>query len=396
MDKYTITNNYQLQGDLLKLIKEQPSVSYDFNNNTWVLPLSTYKEVLLQVKQQVEKKNIQVCEIPQLVFELIIDNTIPFSQPSLKPLIRYNYSNDTLPQKKLRVSALPSSLLKRLYTFQKVGIQFGLDHFGRILLGDEMGVGKTVQAIGLSYLYQRDWPVLVICPSSLKYAWRDELLMWLGPRDDGSGGLGDLGQIRSSQIQVISKENEEFLVPEVTYFIISYSLAWKMSELIAKLAFQIVIVDEAHYLKSRESKRSQHLLPIIMRAKRVLLLSGTPMLGRPNEIYNLLKILRPDAFRSFKEFGMRYCNPKDTIFGVDWAGCSNMRELHLLLEKCLMIRRLKQEVLFELPAKRRQKIVVTIDDRSMRKIGKYLKQVKKWETQIEEDFAALDNIDSLQ
>ena len=77
------------------------------------------------------------------------------------------------------------------------------------------------------------------------------------------------------------------------------------------------------------------------------------MLGRPSEIYNLLKILRPDIFRGFKEFGSRYCNPKESIFGIDWSGSSNMRELHLLLEKSLMIRRLKSEVLFELPAKRR-------------------------------------------
>lgn len=116
-----------------------------------------------------------------------------------------------------------------------------------------------------------------------------------------------------------------------------------------------------------------------MRAKRILMLTGTPLLARPSEIYNLLKILRPDVFRSFKEFGYRFCNPKETIFGVDWTGSSNMRELHLLLEKSLMIRRLKSEVLFELPAKRRQKIVVEIEERHKLKIAKHLKQVKKWE-----------------
>jgi SWI/SNF-related matrix-associated actin-dependent regulator 1 of chromatin subfamily A len=126
-----------------------------------------------------------------------------------------------------------------------------------------------------------------------------------------------------------------------------------MSALLNRMNFQFVIVDEAHYLKSREAKRSQHLLPIIMRAKRILILTGTPLLARPSEIYNLLKIIRPDVFRSFKEFGYRYCDPKENIFGVDWTGSSNMKELHLLLEKQLMIRRLKSEVLFELPAKRR-------------------------------------------
>jgi SWI/SNF-related matrix-associated actin-dependent regulator 1 of chromatin subfamily A len=116
-----------------------------------------------------------------------------------------------------------------------------------------------------------------------------------------------------------------------------------------------------------------------MRAKRVLLLTGTPLLARPNEIYNLLKILRPDIFRNFKDFGNRYCCPKENMFGVDFTGNSNMKELHLILEKGLMVRRLKSEVLFELPAKRRQKIVVQIEERHQRKIARHLKQVKKWE-----------------
>ncbi|CDW72909.1 snf2 family n-terminal domain containing protein [Stylonychia lemnae] len=371
VDKYSITNNYQLPDDIHSILQEQQGLQYDFQNKSWVLGLETYKDVLIRIKQSVEKKNIEVYEIPQIAFDLI-DNPIPFSSPHIRPIF------------KARIGQLPPQLIKKLYNFQKVGIQFGIDHYGRLLLGDEMGVGKTVQAIALSYLYQRDWPVLIISPSSLKYAWRDELMKWLEPR------------ISMTEICVITKENQEFVSAEINFYIISYSLAWKMSELLAKLQFKVVIVDEAHYLKSRESKRSQHLLPIIMRSKRIMLLSGTPMLGRPNEIYNLLKILRPDVFRCFKEFGIRYCNPKETLYGVDWTGSSNMSELHLLLEKCLMIRRLKSEVLFELPAKRRQKIVVGVDERSQKKISKYLKQVKKWEYKIEEDFQELDKIDKIQ
>jgi SWI/SNF-related matrix-associated actin-dependent regulator 1 of chromatin subfamily A len=49
-----------------------------------------------------------------------------------------------------------------------------------------------------------------------------------------------------------------------------------------------------------------------MKIKRCMLLSGTPILARPNEIYNILRILRPDIFHSFKEFGMRYCNPRES------------------------------------------------------------------------------------
>ena len=116
--------------------------------------------------------------------------------------------------------------------------------------------------------------------------------------------------------------------------------------------------------------------------KRVLLLSGTPILARPNELYNLVRILRPDIFFSFKEFGLRYCNPRESYFGVDWTGSSNMRELHLMLEKGIMIRRLKSEVLTELPAKRRQKIVVQTDPHAVKKISMMLKKSKQWDEKI--------------
>jgi len=85
----------------------------------------------------------------------------------------------------------------------------------------------------------------------------------------------------------------------------------------------MLIVDEAHFLKSRDSLRAKNLVPVIMRSKRVLLLSGTPILSRPAEIYNLLRILRPDIFYSFNDFGKRYCNPKEEHYGIDWSGSKN-------------------------------------------------------------------------
>jgi SNF2 family DNA or RNA helicase len=71
-----------------------------------------------------------------------------------------------------------------------------------------------------------------------------------------------------------------------------------------------VIADEANYLKSRDAKRSKVLAPILTHAKRCVLISGTPMLNRPVEMFNLLNILRPDAFPKFKDFSDRYCDPK--------------------------------------------------------------------------------------
>ena len=92
------------------------------------------------------------------------------------------------------------------------------------------------------------------------------------------------------------------------------------------------------------------------------------MLSRPVELFNLLKILRPDIFINFLEYAYRYWRPKETSYGMDYSGNAHTKELHWLLEKKIMIRRLKKDVLSELPSKRRQKIEVTTDPAIVKKI----------------------------
>lgn len=103
----------------------------------------------------------------------------------------------------------------------------------------------------------------------------------------------------------------------------SYNIATRLAGILGRKEFKIHIVDEAHYLKSRDSLRAKNLVPVLMRSKRIILLSGTPILAKPSEIYNQLRILRPDVFNSFNEFGRRYCNPKESYYGIDWSGSKN-------------------------------------------------------------------------
>ena len=156
-----------------------------------------------------------------------------------------------------------------------------------------------------------------------------------------------------------------------------------------------MIVDEAHYLKSRESLRAKNLVPVIMRCKRLLLLTGTPIMSKPAEIYNLLRALRPDIFYSFNEFGKRYCNPREEHYGIDWSGTKCGRELHMLIEGSIMIRRMKSDVLTELPSKRRQKIAISTDSNQVKKIHWMLKKIKNWSDKIgrhgENVFGAMDS-----
>lgn len=97
-------------------------------------------------------------------------------------------------------------------------------------------------------LYREEWPLLIVCPSSLKYCWRDEILKWL-PR------------VTPKDIQLFKAGKEAFNF-DCSVFIMSYDLATRKAEEIMKHEFKAAIADEAHYLKSRDAKRTKQLMPI--------------------------------------------------------------------------------------------------------------------------------------
>jgi len=256
---------------------------------------------------------------------------------------------------------LPAEILGKLYQFQIKGVEFSISRHGRVFIGDEMGTGKTIQALCSAYIYREEWPMIIVTPAALKYVWYAEILKWLP-------------MIKKSDIEIITQLKK--ITPAYSnctnrplITIISYCHA---KELLAsvKVPWKVIIADEAHYIKNREAKRTKILSPIFMAARRVILLSGTPMLGRPSDIYNNLHILRPDIFKCFREFGHRYCDPKKGRFGIEWKGSSNAEELHLLITNTVVIRRVKNEVLNELPSKNKQKIEVEADQNQIKKIKK--------------------------
>jgi hypothetical protein len=120
--------------------------------------------------------------------------------------------------------------------------------------------------------------------------------------------------------------------------------------------FGIVIADESHQLKNKDAKRTEIALPFIKRASVAICLSGTPILNRPVEMFTQLNALLPRVFSSYEEFTQRYCNARPSNFGSGWdvSGSSNERELNLLLEGIVMVRRLKADVVKSLPTKRRE------------------------------------------
>lgn len=243
---------------------------------------------------------------------------------------------------------IPDHLLATLKPFQLAGVTRIAKLGGRVMLCDEMGLGKTIQCCS-SLAYFNDWPALVVCPSSLRLNWRNEFRKWLG--------------MAEAEVQVVFS-GADILRTDAKVIITSYDLASKID---FPVEFLSVVCDESHYLKNPRAQRTMALLPLLRRARRALLLTGTPALARPIEIHTSLAVLRPDLFSDVKAFTARYCAPKDTDHGVDVTGHSNLDELNWILTSTLMIRRLKKDALTELPAKLRKHLHVKVEDPGIQK-----------------------------
>ena len=346
-----------LRKDVKELILKYKGV-FDSNMNLWLVPYSNY-ELLYNELNQIEGINKKLRKVGSIAKECYQNKkltTLIFKRKEKEEKI--NYTNDDTLERK--VDALPQKLRNALYDFQIEGVKFGIEHHCRFLLADEMGVGKTIQAISLAYIYRDSWPVLIVCPGSMKYLWKGEIQTWLGLKDH--------------RINMLNRSKQK-ISKEAYFYIISYDLVRNILKKLRKMTFDFVILDEAHSIKNKDSLRAKNILPIAIRAKRLILMTGTPLLAKPLEGYPLLYALRPDLFPYFKRYAYRYCDPQPTPFGISWSGTSNTKELHWILST-LMVRRLKRDVLNKLPPKRRQKILIETDPNVISEIKEVRTKIK--------------------
>jgi len=228
---------------------------------------------------------------------------------------------------------LIGSVYDMLLPFQREGVLRVLEMGGRAILADDMGLGKTIQALAVSYYYRSEWPLLIIAPASLLEDWVDACKRFL-----------------HVNAKIIKKSGEE----EGEAWIASYETVTAGVQMMSGI--KVVVVDECHYLKGMDSKRTKAIVPLLQKASRALMLSGTPAISRPLELYPILLALDKTMFPRFNEYGVRYCNGRKVGNWYDYKGCSNAEELNYVLKKCFMIRRTKDEVLSQLPAKSRRQV----------------------------------------
>ncbi|KAK0070107.1 SWI/SNF-matrix-actin-related regulator of chromatin subfamily A-like protein 1 [Biomphalaria pfeifferi] len=338
-----INNNYfsveiGYHGALVEYFKQFKTKVYDKNSKTWSFKLEEYDPFMKGVNNF--KPDIEIEALPKWILDAFH------------------------PQRCLADTAIAEADLKNvdeilvqtLMPFQRQGVNCAIHHKGRILIADDMGLGKTLQAICIAAYYKMEWPLLVVSPSSVRFDWSQQIRKWLP-------SVSDINVVETGKDSAVSG-----LVN-----IISYDLLSKKIVELKKQMFRVIIMDECHFLKNSKAVRTVAAMPLLKTAKRVVLLSGTPALSRPSELFSQIIAIRPDVFK-FHDYGLRYCNAKQMPWGWEYSGSSHMQELQLFLEKKIMIRRMKKDVLSQLPSKTRH--LVFLDPHSVKKC-KMLNSVSK-------------------
>lgn len=227
-----------------------------------------------------------------------------------------------------------------LRQYQRDGVDALLQAFSRqkgALLADEPGVGKTAQAIEVSNLLCPR-SILVVCPAVAKVNWTREFETW------SIWGVPEIATTKKPY-------------RPANFAVVNYDILDKVEGLDRK--WDLIVFDEAHYLKNPTAKRSKFGRRLANKAGRVLLLTGTPIENRPVELWNLMVVMGWIPPGSYMEYVKKHCGyRKRTIYIkgrpriiVDVSGATNIPELREFLKSKGMVRRRKADVIPELPPK---------------------------------------------
>lgn len=258
------------------------------------------------------------------------------------------------------------------FEYQLQGVRYALDS-KRCIFGDQPGLGKTLQAICTvvkahkeAAQYGECFPVLVICPASMKVSWKREFKKFAGLEatildDSNRSSWNRFWELKRPDGEAICpvfitnfESLRKFFVKEIrntTRFTLRSIVFDERIQL-----FRSVIIDESHRCRSSKTQQSKFIEGICRGKKWIFALTGTPVVNNNTDLIQQLKILgRLEDFAGYNAFVSRYCD------GAQKA--SNMRELNYRLWCCCFFRREKKDVLKQLPDKTRQYITCAITNR---------------------------------
>ena len=263
-------------------------------------------------------------------------------------LVESKYSDD----------ALDSLLTVRLYPYQKEGIRFAVKA-GKAIIADEMGLGKTIQAIASAEIYLREGmadSVLVVCPTSLKYQWKNEIEKFTG------GDKAEVVDVRSGETVQVPKvivvegnpfKRKRLYTSSAPYKIVSYNTACNDIREMGRLSAGVLVMDEIQRLKNWNTQISRAARKID--SSYAVLLSGTPLENKLEELYANMELVDQfclGPYYKFKEEHILLDPEKGNVVGY--------KNLNVIGEQIRekLIRRTKKGVHLQLPKRSDQYILV--------------------------------------
>lgn len=321
------------------------------------LEKSVYKNIKLisSFKRNATNKEIYIKSDPAkdfLLKEFVSDNEIEEANPL--SIVRPGCKAEIKPYKELLsrkdiellIDNLP--LLKKPRSYQMDYLYYAVNH-GNHINGSSVGTGKSLCSVLYAEMLDL-FPCMVVCPASVKSGWLRE---WKETNPD-----------RRVSIISTSSPPEDF---EADVIVINYDILGKRVtkengktsleirlDGMKKKSFSLVIADEIHFLKNRKSIRSKSFKKLAHKVPSVIGLTGTLIMNRPAELLNILMLIErikeiapDDQYHHY--FFERYCNMKETNFGMDISGASNIKELNRLLKECCYFQVSKRDALKELP-----------------------------------------------
>ena len=321
------------------------------------LEKSVYKNIKLisSFKRNTTNKEIYIKSDPAkdfLLKEFVSDNEIEEVDPL--SIVRPGCKAEIKPYKELLsrkdiellIDNLP--LLKKPRSYQMDYLYYAVNH-GNHINGSSVGTGKSLCSVLYAEMLDL-FPCMVVCPASVKSGWLRE---WKETNPN-----------RRVSIISTSSPPEDF---EADVIVINYDILGKRVtkengktsleirlDGMKKKSFSLVIADEIHFLKNRKSIRSKSFKKLIHKVPSVIGLTGTLIMNRPAELLNILMLIErikeiapEDQYHHY--FFERYCNMKETNFGMDISGASNIKELNRLLKECCYFQVSKRDALKELP-----------------------------------------------
>ena len=349
----TLNNNvfvirFQYMPSLVEKVKELPDRRWNPDLKAWTVP-ATYRE-------DVEK----FARSHRFAFN------VPVASATLPPQV--------FPEIELPDLSIEIPLKGRLFDFQRKGVAYILEK-KRLIVGDQMGLGKTVQAIA-AVSAANAFPCLVICPASLKLNWEREWHMWTNHKamvlnDSVKRTFKLFYEAGLAKVFIVNYESlKKYFVadmPKDTKGLTLRDITFNEN----KDFFKSLIIDEAHRVKDPKAQQTKFTRGLADKKEWILALTGTPVVNKPRDLASQLAIInRLGEFGGWKKFVDRYEDP-DTY---------KLRELNHRLKSICFYRRDKSEAT-DLPAKTRQVVVCDITTRkeyneALKDLADYLRRYR--------------------